>query len=75
MLQSAIRLLRCLSKKKKKVPGRVFVIVVSFCLFCKSCNKSCLTFPAGKDEHGCTKFSGTLGMRTKILGFQVYHLC
>lgn len=56
-------------KKKKKILGRGFIILVSFCLFCKSLADLYLKLPAGKDEHGCTKFSATLGMGTKTPGF------
>lgn len=62
-------------KKKKKSWEEALLFLFHFVCFCKGLADLYLKLPAGKDEHGCTKFSGTLGMGTKTLGFKVYHLC
>lgn len=68
VLLSSITLPHCLSKKKK--PGR-FVIVGLFCWFLKRSSRFVFKISSGKGDHHCTKFSGPLGLGTKILGFQV----
>ena len=51
------------------------LLLFHFVCFARGLADLCLKFPAKKDEHLYAKLSEALGVETKILGFQVYHLC